>query len=67
MTHCTRCGRALPTSLDEYGPDLQRPLCWACWQEDEREVERARDEPEHISPEWRNELLWHAEVRRLGL
>jgi len=42
VTHCARCGRELPTTLDEYGPDLHAPLCVVCWEADETQgVDRA--------------------------
>jgi hypothetical protein len=65
MKTCTRCGRKLPTTLDEYGPDLHAPLCVACWLDEESgSAERKREEElqaileiETITPEVRREWL----------
>lgn len=46
MNTCRTCGKPLPTSLDEYGPDLLRPICRDCWFDTPTLIERLRDERE---------------------
>lgn len=44
MTTCTQCGKPLPTTLDEYGPELNRPVCRDCWYQDDISEEEREDQ-----------------------